>query len=73
MMAGLEARGRAVAEARASARRAAMAAAIMRQVPGVGARVEGDAVILFGAGLMARRARDPWLRNPVLWVREDGA
>jgi hypothetical protein len=72
MMAGIEARGRAAAEARAAARRRAMAAAVAAQVPGVNARVEGEAVILSGAGLMARWAGDPWLRNPALWGQEDG-
>ena len=64
MMEALEARGRAIAEARV-ARAVERVAEAAREVPGVRAEVEGDGVVLSGRGL----GRMPALRWIGGWLR----
>jgi hypothetical protein len=64
-MRAIMARGRAAAEARAAARRQAMAVAVESRLPGVSVGVEGEALVPGGRGLAAD---DAWLRNPGRWT-----
>lgn len=67
-MTGLEARGRAIGEARAAAARERLCAELDALL-GIAAEVEGDRVVLRGAGLARRALSDPALRSRAMQVR----
>lgn len=59
----LIARGEAAGEARAAARRQGITRAVAADFPGLTARIEGEAVVIEGRGLLDRWLREATLRD----------